>query len=67
MYAQIVKSDFAAKWNILHEMGPKNGPKILPPKNSASSSVSLALHDLQLTQFPRELFEPITEPLSVFR
>ena len=45
-------------------MGPH--VDLLPIPTSASSSCSLALHDLQLSQMRKEWFQPVTDPVAVF-
>ena len=69
MYAQVVKSDLASRWSSLKPI-PDPGSSssvLLEDKNaSSSSSSSLALHDLQLTEFQPEWFHPVTGPLKVF-
>ena len=72
MYAQVVNSDVASKWNSLHTIFTRNGElgkfsKLEPPSlSSDAESYSLALHDLQLSQLKPELFKPITDPIKVF-
>ena len=69
LYAQVVQSDIASRWNQLHPVQIKNDKSSIDLSlNAASnSSASLALHDLQLSQFKTDWFQPITQPLEVFR
>ena len=68
IYAQVVSSDIAAKWDSLHPISfDKTEFTLLPPEMGHAQSHSLALHDLQMSQFSTEWFEPITAPVEVFQ
>ncbi len=71
MYAQVVSSDLASRWRSLRPIrDPADGSVLLGEKEQPSpsdSAVSLALHDLQLSEVKSEWFTPVTEPLEVFR
>ncbi len=74
MFAQVVKSDLASRWTKLHpiNLGKENGILTIDPPAGqeeplVNSSVSLALHDLQLSQIKEEWFQKVTPPLTVFR
>ena len=78
MYAQVVSSDLCSRWNEMHPIslgsnptesevnGDSPGLGCLAPPTEDVNCVSLALHDLQLTQMKKEWFTPITEPIPVF-
>lgn len=65
LYAQVVESDMAARWNRLHPVSV-DGHR-LEVADASTSAASLALHDLQLSQFDTHWFTPITKPLKVFK
>lgn len=72
VYAQVVESELISRWNVLHPLslcGDDSGDvdDALKVDAKSNSSSSLALHDLQLSQFKPEWFKPVTEPLEVFR
>ena len=69
IYAQVVSSDMAARWDYLHPINVNTKKKLalLPPETCQAQPHSLALHDLQLSQFSTEWFRPITAPVQVFR
>ena len=71
VYAQVVESDLISRWNSLHPIKIEDGTdgpiKTLEIDSATNSSSTLALHDLQLSQVKSEWFNPITEPLKVFR
>ena len=67
MYAQLVSSPVAADWNELRPVVTSSGVLLRPPPTAEDSSRSLALHDVQLSQFRTEWFTPLTEPVPVFQ
>lgn len=71
VYAQVVESDLISRWNVLHPIRLSEDVvdvnDVLKVDGKSNSSSSLALHDLQLSQFKPEWFKAITEPLEVFR
>ena len=70
VYAQVVESDLISRWNVQHPIRLGDVGDVgdaLKVDASSNSSSSLALHDLQLSQFKQEWFKPITEPVEVFR
>ena len=72
MYAQVVHSDLASNWNRLKsriDLKNGHGKSIIlrsSESGSKSSSSSLALHDIQLSQFKPEWFEPLSPPAPIF-
>jgi hypothetical protein len=66
IYAQVVSSDVCERWNKLRALDLGDGDHMNPPSTDASSSCSLALHDLQLSQMKEEWFQPLTDPIQVF-
>lgn len=67
MFAQAVRSDIASRWNYLQTIKMSGDKSIHMPDNNVSSSVSLALHDLQLSQFKAQWFQPLSDPMPIFQ
>ncbi|CAB4068148.1 PRMT7 [Lepeophtheirus salmonis] len=67
MYAQVVESNLASKWNNLHPIITKHGNIEPPQEKESGTSSALALHDVQLTQVKSEWFKPITNPVPIFK
>lgn len=67
VYAQVVRSDLASKWNQIHDIKIDATEKIQIPEVCNQSS-TLALHDLQLSQLdPDQHFQALSEPIPIFQ
>jgi len=68
MYAQVVESDFVARWNRLQPIKNSNGDILVePPPEIVNCAGSAAVHDLQLSQISPVDFTSIAPPLEVFK
>jgi len=71
IYAQVVDSDLADRWNRLQEIeiatADGGSAAVAPPDAEESSSTSLSLHDIQMSQMKPEWFKPLSDPVPVFK
>ncbi|XP_018319217.1 protein arginine N-methyltransferase 7 [Agrilus planipennis] len=68
VYAQVVESPVAANWNRLKDIFNSDGEKLLSVPNSIRTCHgAAAVHDIQLSQFPHELFNEVFPPQTVLR
>nr|CAD7567888.1 unnamed protein product [Timema californicum] len=69
IYAQVVHSELAQKWNRLSPL--KDNKRVLNlldiPSSITSCPGAAAVHDIQLSQLPEGQFTPLTPPFEVFR
>lgn len=65
VFAQIVSSEVCSKWNGLHKIGQIID---IPPQHRSTGAKTLALHDLQLSQFEEKKhhFKPLSDPIQIF-
>jgi len=66
IWAQPVSSQRCANWARPQPLHLGQGLTLVPPPCQDTSGTSLALHDLQLAEFPREDFTPLSRPVMVF-
>jgi len=64
MYAQVVSSQMASKWNILKDIELGEGKSL--KFGSRFTIDNLVLHDIQLSQMKPSDFTPLSEPIQVF-
>lgn len=67
VYVQIIDSTLISSWNKLLPIHMDSNKVINPPKNVASCPGSAAVHDLQMSQIPKDQFCAITDPVCVFQ
>ncbi|XP_046426802.1 protein arginine N-methyltransferase 7 isoform X1 [Neodiprion fabricii] len=69
VWAQVVDSPLVCAWNRIEPVLNSTGDKILvdTPTVTRSCSGAAAVHDLQLSQLPRDSFKLLTKPLAVCR
>ncbi|XP_013405662.1 protein arginine N-methyltransferase 7 [Lingula anatina] len=67
VYAQVVNSDFVRKWNTIQPLDIPGHMTIQPPQEITKYDGTASLHDLQLDQISTDLFQPITDPVCIFR
>lgn len=69
VYAQVVGSRLAQNWNRLQPMSDVDGSTVLldTPVKIQQCPGAVAVHDIQLSQFPRDQFSTIIPPTPVFR
>ena len=68
IWAQVVRSDKCRGWShsLTLTLDPDTRLAPAPASLASGGHTSLSLHDVQLTQFPRDLWAPVTEPVVVF-
>lgn len=69
VYVQVVESQLAQKWNKLQPIRDVDGSRVLldTPVKIQQCPGAAAVHDIQLSQFPRDQFYTIIPPVPVFR
>lgn len=69
MWAQLVESDHVRGWNRINPLIDLDSGKtlIVPPKKTSVCPGASAVHDIQLTQLPRESFKPLLPPQPIFK
>lgn len=67
MYAQVVESELVTNWNKLQPVIRADHSTIVTPEEVEQCAGAAAVHDLQLDQLSTESFQPLTNPLLVFR
>jgi len=67
VYIQVVSSRFFKRWNTFEPISLPNDELVMPPAEVATCPGTAAVHDLQLGVATYDLFQPITEPICVFR
>ncbi|XP_008551526.1 protein arginine N-methyltransferase 7 isoform X1 [Microplitis demolitor] len=69
VWVQVVDSLTVRKWNRVNEIkDPKTGKLLMKPPNSVNECAgSSAVHDIQLSQLPRESFIPLLAPQPIFK
>nr|CAD7430778.1 unnamed protein product [Timema monikensis] len=69
IYAQVMHSELAQKWNRLSPLRDnKSTLNLLDiPSSITSCPGAAAVHDIQLSQLPEGQFTPLTPPFEVFR
>lgn len=67
VYVQIIDSPLISSWNKLLPIHVDSDKVINPPKNIASCPGSAAVHDIQMSQLPKDQFHAVTDPVCVFR
>ncbi|XP_023162762.2 protein arginine N-methyltransferase 7 isoform X2 [Drosophila hydei] len=66
-YAQVAQSPLASQWNSLKILPNLDGDILLrPPAQLLQCSGEAALHDVQLSQLPPNLFQVLSEPVQIF-
>ena len=66
VWAQVVTSDKCREWSRPVPLDLGHGQHLHPPPSVSGGHSSLALHDLQLSQFSPDLWRPVTRPEIVF-
>jgi len=66
IYAQVVSSTKCATWSRPQNIQLGSEQVLAPAPSAEGGYSSLALHDLQLSQFNQAMFTPITAPTVVF-
>ncbi|KAG1701356.1 Protein arginine N-methyltransferase 7 [Nymphon striatum] len=66
IYAQIVQSDTALRWNQPQPIELGETKLVNFPSYISNCSGAAAVHDIQLTELPRDEFQIITKPSAVF-
>lgn len=68
VYVQVIESELVDSWHRINEIkDPETGSTLLsPPKSVQTCPGSLSVHDLQLSQFPRSSFTPLSPVLTLF-
>jgi protein arginine N-methyltransferase 7 len=69
VYAQVVASRLAQNWNRLQPVLDIDGSTMLmdTPAKIQQCPGATAVHDIQLSQFPRDQFSTVIPPTPVFR
>ncbi|XP_021926754.1 protein arginine N-methyltransferase 7 isoform X2 [Zootermopsis nevadensis] len=69
VYVQVVGSQLAQNWNKLQPISDVDGSTVLldTPVMIQQCSGAAAVHDIQLSQFPRDQFYSVIPPVPVFR
>jgi protein arginine N-methyltransferase 7 len=69
VYVQVVASELAQKWNRLQPVYDVVGNSVLldTPVKMHQCPGAAAVHDIQLSQFPRDRFRTVIPPTPVFR
>jgi protein arginine N-methyltransferase 7 len=69
VYAQVVESRLAQNWNRLQPVLDVDGSTVLMdiPVKIQQCAGATAVHDIQLSQFPRDQFRTVIPPTPVFR
>jgi protein arginine N-methyltransferase 7 len=69
VYVQVVGSQLAQNWNKLQSVYDVDGNTVLldTPVKMQQCSGAAAVHDIQLSQFPKDQFYTIIPPVPVFR
>ncbi|XP_043285882.1 protein arginine N-methyltransferase 7 isoform X2 [Venturia canescens] len=68
VWAQLVESNHVRAWNRINPLiDPDSGKTlIVPPKKTSVCPGASAVHDIQLSQLPRECFTPLLPPQPMF-
>ncbi|CAB3220456.1 unnamed protein product [Arctia plantaginis] len=67
IYAQVVECSTLWKWNKLNDLADSDLDIILKtPQKMKDCPGSAAVHDLQLSQLPRQTFNELSDPIPVF-
>lgn len=67
IYAQIIESDMALKWNQVQDWKDKDEILVNIPDDVKKCPGAAAVHDIQLSQFPQKYFKPLSQVIPVFR
>ncbi|XP_074093827.1 arginine methyltransferase 7 [Cotesia typhae] len=69
VWVQVIDSLTVRKWNRINEIkDPKTGKELIKPPSSVNKCAgSSAVHDIQLSQLPRESFMALLAPQPIFR
>ncbi|KAK6635347.1 hypothetical protein RUM44_000598 [Polyplax serrata] len=67
VYAQVVESDLAQKWNKLDDWKSDEELLLTIPKEIKTCSGAGAVHDIQLSEFRHNHFKAISNPIQIFR
>ena len=67
VYVQVVSSQLAQNWNRLQPVTDGLTTLLSTPDKIEKCSGAAAVHDIQLSQFPRDQFQTIVPPTEVFR
>ncbi|XP_064611177.1 protein arginine N-methyltransferase 7-like [Liolophura sinensis] len=67
MYVQLVQSEKLRKWNQLLPIKIKGHDDVRPPTEFSRCGGAPSLHDLQLDQVSCDQFQPLSQPIKVFR
>ncbi|XP_046968729.1 protein arginine N-methyltransferase 7 [Vanessa cardui] len=67
IYAQVIESPLLQKWNKLNDLVDEDLQLILrTPKKMKDCAGSAAVHDIQLSQVPREAFKELSDQIPIF-
>ena len=67
VYIQVVSSQLAQQWNRLQPVTDGLTTLLSTPDKIQKCAGAAAVHDIQLSQFPRDQFQTIVPPVEVFR
>lgn len=67
IYAQVIESDLAQKWNKLVDVTFHNNYLLKIPKQIKECPGNGAVHDIQLSEFSHEHFRPLSDVVPIFR
>lgn len=67
IYAQVVESEVALKWNQLQDWKDENEILVEIPEEIKNCPGAAAVHDIQLSQFPQKFFKALSPVIPVFR
>ncbi|XP_073946868.1 protein arginine N-methyltransferase 7-like isoform X2 [Choristoneura fumiferana] len=67
IYAQLVECPTMQKWNKLNDLADEDCEIILrTPQKMKACAGSASVHDIQLSQLPRQAFTELSEPIPIF-
>ncbi|XP_043257673.1 protein arginine N-methyltransferase 7 isoform X1 [Colletes gigas] len=67
VWVQVVESPAIHAWNTIQPIQYKNKYLLSTPHCVKSCFGAAAVHDIQLTEFPRNAFKPLLPPQAIFR
>ncbi|XP_054721141.1 protein arginine N-methyltransferase 7-like [Uloborus diversus] len=66
VFVQVIDSPLITSWNKLYPITVDSDKCIYPPKCVVSCPGSASVHDVQMSQIPKDKFHALTEPVCVF-
>ncbi|EEB15323.1 protein arginine N-methyltransferase, putative [Pediculus humanus corporis] len=67
VYAQVVESNLAQSWNKLRDWKTGNEVLLKIPDDIQNCGGTGAVHDIQLSEFKKENFKPLSEVIPIFK